>query len=90
MRRSANAGAGLDAFEEGQTGADEALAALDNVILTPHSLCWADQCFAGNGTVDVRTALAGKRDEKSAGPVNSEITGLGLWRLADFQTRLGG
>ena len=90
LRRSANAGAGLDAFEEGPTGADETLAALDNVILTPHSLCWADQCFAGNGTIDVRTALAGKRDEKSAGSVNSEITGLGLWRLADFQTRLGG
>jgi hypothetical protein len=22
---------------------------MDNVIVTPHSLCWTDQCFAGLG-----------------------------------------
>ena len=35
------------------------LCKLDNVILTPHALCWTDQCFAGNGAADV---AGGARD----------------------------
>ena len=85
------AGAGLDVFEDEPTAVDETLATLENVILTPHALCWTDQCFAGNGAADVRAALAVMRGEEPSGIVNREICGHDRWRqrLADYQARFG-
>jgi len=39
------AGAGIDVFEQEPVDPANPLLRLDNVIVTPHALCWTDQCF---------------------------------------------
>jgi D-3-phosphoglycerate dehydrogenase len=39
------AGAGLDVFEKEPIQTDNPLLKMRQVLLTPHSLCWTDECF---------------------------------------------
>jgi phosphoglycerate dehydrogenase-like enzyme len=39
------AGAGLDVTESEPIEPHNPLLGMDNVIITPHALCWTDECF---------------------------------------------
>ena len=67
------AGAGLDVFEEEPSAADDPLYKLDNVILAPHSLCWTDQCFAGNGAADIKAVFDVMQGRVPTGVVNRDV-----------------
>jgi D-3-phosphoglycerate dehydrogenase len=43
------AGAGLDVFENEPIDPRDPLLALENVIVSPHALCWTDELALGNG-----------------------------------------
>jgi D-3-phosphoglycerate dehydrogenase len=45
LRERSIAGAGIDVFEQEPVAPDNPLLAMDNVLLTPHALCWTDECF---------------------------------------------
>jgi len=65
------AGAALDVFEQEPIDRGNPLLAMDNVIVTPHSLCWTDECFhnmASTGLASIVDALAGRRPQFVVNP----------------------
>jgi D-3-phosphoglycerate dehydrogenase len=86
------AGAGLDVFETEPSAEQDPLYALDNVILTPHSLCWTDQCFAGNGAADIKAVFDVMHGRAPTGIVNRAVTGRAAWqaKLSGFARQFGG
>ncbi len=64
LRAGAIAGAGLDVFEQEPVDPGNPLLAMDNTIVSPHALCWTDECFAAIATSalsGIADALAGRR-----------------------------
>jgi D-3-phosphoglycerate dehydrogenase len=49
LRDGRLAGAGLDVFEQDPVDPRDPILTLDSVIVTPHAICWTDECFLGNG-----------------------------------------
>jgi phosphoglycerate dehydrogenase-like enzyme len=86
------AGAGLDVLEQEPSPADNPLYRLDNVILTPHALCWTDQCFAGIGAADVKAVFDVMHGRVPTGIVNREIVDRPEWRakLERYQAAFAG
>lgn len=71
LRSGAIAGAALDVFEQEPVDPGNALLAMDNVIVTPHALCWTDECFdaiARSGLGAVVDALQGRRPQHVVNP----------------------
>jgi phosphoglycerate dehydrogenase-like enzyme len=83
------AGAALDVFEEEPCPADEPILAMDNVIVTPHALCWTDECFAGNGAADIAAVFSVMKGEEPRVLVNRDVVDHPQWkkRLQDNAAR---
>lgn len=65
------AGAALDVFEQEPVDPANPLLAMDNVIVTPHALCWTDECFhnmASTGLSSIVAALSGRKPEFVVNP----------------------
>ncbi len=73
-------GAGLDVFEQEPSPKGNPLYKLDNVLLTPHALCWTDQCFAGIGAADVKAVFDVMHGRVPTGIVNCEVVERPAWR----------
>ena len=86
------AGAGLDVFEQEPSPADNPIYRLDNVLVTPHALCWTDQCFAGIGAADVKAVFDVMHGRVPTGIVNREIVDRPAWRekLKRYGAAFGG
>ena len=66
------AGAGLDVFEEEPVQADNAILKLDNVIVTPHGICFTDECLRGLAESAFRATLELASGRKPPFIVNPE------------------
>ncbi|MCE3248669.1 MAG: dehydrogenase [Microvirga sp.] len=84
-------GAGLDVFEQEPSPKGNPLYKLDNVLLTPHALCWTDQCFAGIGAADVKAVFDVMHGRVPTGIVNREVVERPAWRekLKRYQAQFG-
>ena len=71
MRERRIAGGATDVFEQEPVAADNPLLAMDNMIVTPHSLCWTDECFHNMASIGLKSivdVLAGRHPEFLVNP----------------------
>ena len=67
------AGAALDVFEQEPIAPDNPLLKLDNIIVTPHSICWTDEFFRNNAESAFRAVVAVSRGETPIFVVNRDV-----------------
>ena len=67
------AGAALDVFEQEPVDPANALLAMENVIVTPHSLCWTDECFHNMASTGLRSIVDVASGRKPEFVVNADV-----------------
>jgi D-3-phosphoglycerate dehydrogenase len=65
-------GAGLDVTYQEPIQPDNPLLAMDNVIITPHALCWTDECFHDIAATALRSIVDVSLGKRPAHVVNPE------------------
>jgi phosphoglycerate dehydrogenase-like enzyme len=73
LERKLIAGAALDVFEKEPLSPSSPLAAMENVILTSHSIAWTEELFRDMGRIDCEGALAIYRGEIPNHVVNPKV-----------------
>ncbi|MGQ0509556.1 MAG: NAD(P)-dependent oxidoreductase [Betaproteobacteria bacterium] len=77
LRLDRIAGAGLDVFEQEPVDPANPLLAMDKVIVTPHALCWTDECFHAIATAGLQSVVDFSLGRRPAHLVNAEA-----WKAA--------
>jgi len=72
LRSHKLAGAALDVFEQEPVDPANPLLAMDNVIVTPHSLCWTDECFHNMAATGLRSIVDVARGRRPEFVVNAD------------------
>ena len=68
-------GAGLDVFEQEPIDDSDPLLSLDSVIVTPHSICWTDECFEGNAKSACQSIISVATGQIPSHVVNRDVIG---------------
>lgn len=90
LRDKRLAGAGLDVFEQEPVDPNDPILTLDNVIVTPHALCWTDECERLMGEIvlqSIQEVAAGKMPANVVNPEAAEHPELRA-RLQRFRERM--
>ena len=72
LRSGRIAGAGLDVFEQEPVDPANPLLAMDNVIVTPHALCWTDECFHAIACAGLQSVVDFSLGKRPAHVVNPQ------------------
>ncbi len=83
LQRNQIAGAGLDVFVQEPLPTDHPFTALENVILSPHSLAWTDELYRGNSTRVCENILAVLQ-----GKIPNHVINTGVIDKQGFQRKL--
>jgi phosphoglycerate dehydrogenase-like enzyme len=75
LRAGRIAGAGLDVFEQEPVDPANPLLRMDNVIVTPHALCWTDECFHAIASSGLQGIVDFSLGRRPAHVVNPEAWG---------------
>ena len=75
LRAGRIAGAGLDVFEQEPVDPVNPLLRMDNVIVTPHALCWTDECFHAIASSGLQSVVDFSLGRRPAHVVNPEAWG---------------
>jgi len=73
LRARRIAGAALDVFEQEPVDPANPLLAMDQVIVTPHSLCWTDECFHNMASTGLASIVDVHQGRKPPFVVNPEV-----------------
>jgi phosphoglycerate dehydrogenase-like enzyme len=79
LRENRIAGAGLDVFEQEPIAPDNPLLAMENVIVSPHALCWTDECFNAIATDGLTSVVDVARRKRPAYLVNPDALKAPRW-----------